>query len=100
MENNLQLSIGTPVSCEKDIKSFMKNVSKEYNITLDNPDTIKEIIGIWKLDKKNNQHLVCFRNENYEWFINFLSNEDVKGTMNVEDTPPSELFIREGVVKP
>lgn len=94
MGKRLQLSVGRPVSCAKDIRDFMKQVSKDYDIIVESENTIKEIIDIWKQDKKKNQHLVCFRNENHEWFINFLCDNDVKMMVETDVPPPSEIFIK------
>ena len=95
MNNNIQFSYGSPVSSEKKLRSFLKHASKTYQIEWDTENIIDLLVAEWKKDQEKNQHCVIFRNEKYEWFVQFISDKEVVKQIETEKTVPSELFITE-----
>lgn len=73
---------GQPVKNSKDIVKFLKYMSKKYNITQEK-GVVEMIVNKYQSSPKGKDHIVM-NNVGNEWFLSFLSNEDVMAQMEID----------------
>jgi hypothetical protein len=93
MAKQLGLSEGTKIKSVKDITDFLDYMSKKYDITLDKP-FVDVLVKSYTESPKGKDHIVGFNQDN-EWFMNYLSDDEVLGRMNIdEDTEVISNIVR------
>ena len=83
MEKQLGLSEGTKIKSVKDITDFLDYMSKKYDITLDKP-FVDVLVKSYTESPEGKDHIVGFNKDN-EWFMNYLSDDEVLGRMRIEE---------------
>tara|TARA_R110002126_G_scaffold262598_2_gene405496 strand:+ start:221 stop:490 length:270 start_codon:yes stop_codon:yes gene_type:complete len=83
MKDKLEIGEGQPVKTSKDIVKFLKYMSKKYNIKQER-GIIDMVVNNYLKSPKGKDHIVM-NNRGDEWFLNFLSNEDVLGKMEIPE---------------
>lgn len=73
---------GQPVKNSKDIVKFLKYMSKKYNITQEK-GVVEMIVNKYQSSPKGKDH-IAMNNVGNEWFLSFLSNEDVMVQMEID----------------
>ena len=94
----INASVGSPVKKSSDIKKFIRDMKKDYNIELIE-GIEKELINTWEKNKLQYQHIVAHCNQNEEWFIEFLSDSDVLGTQVIDGIAPLDLITQNTIKK-
>jgi len=82
MKNQVVIGEGQPIKNEKDIVKFLKYMSKKYTI-IQEKGVVDMIVTDYKKSPKGKDHLVM-SNRGNEWFMNFLSNEEVVDMIEIE----------------
>jgi pyruvate formate-lyase activating enzyme-like uncharacterized protein len=73
---------GQPVKNSKDIVKFLKYMSKKYKIEQE-PGVIEIVVNHYQSSPKGKDHIVM-NNVGNEWFMSFLSNEEVMAQMEID----------------
>ena len=81
-DKDIVFSEGQPVKNSKDIVKFLKYMSKKYKIEQE-PNVAEMVVNHYLSSPKGKDHIVM-NNVGNEWFMGFLSNEDVLGQMVID----------------
>lgn len=95
MAKQINLSEGTKINSVKDITDFLGYMSKKYDIILDQP-FVDVLVEAYTKNPKGKDHIVGF-NDGNEWFMDYLSDSDVMGRMEIDkDTEviSNQLFVK------
>jgi hypothetical protein len=88
MGKEIIFSEGSPVKGKKDIINFMKYMKKKYNIKQEK-GVADAVVNAYLQSPTGKDHIVM-HNVNDEWFLNFLSNDDVLGQVEIE--PETKIY--------
>lgn len=83
MEKQIYLSEGRKINSSKDIISFMEYMGEKYGVKMEN-GIIETIVKAYTSDPNGKDHIVGF-NQGNEWFMNFLSNDEVIVRQEIEE---------------
>lgn len=73
---------GRPIKTSQDIKKFMNSMKRKYEIIME-PGVIQKVVNDYNQSPEGKQHIVMNKAGD-EWFIHFLSDEDVCDRMEID----------------
>ena len=81
-DKQIVIGEGQPVKNTKDIVKFLKYMSKKYKIEQE-AGVVEMVVNHYLSSPKGKDHIVM-NNKGNEWFMSFLSNEDVMAQMEID----------------
>ena len=83
MEKQVYLSEGKKINSTKDIISFMEYMAEKYEVKMED-GIVDAIVKSYTSKPKGKDHIVGY-NKGDEWFMSFLSNDEVIVRENIEE---------------
>jgi len=84
MENKLMVTLGYPIQNENELKGAIDDFIRKYPEILYNGMKKKDIIRMYRKRTKPYRHVVFF-NINENWFLNFLTDQEVLNYIPIKD---------------